>query len=231
LRERLTEQLLRARERTRVHERVRQQDGEARGLDQVLPLLRLVVPTFEERGGTVVLARHRVGAAEAVSESRVVALEPRRELECLLERLDGPVGVAPAERDLSETGERPCALSVADLGAGDGREMLLGGFDVSEPEVELGLGERVGNRRARLVAAREVLDVHADPVRELTEQLQRRDALAGFDPRDVRRRAPWERERTLRETGLDSSLTEPPTDRGGVVDVLIARPPRHGVER
>ena len=49
LRERALEQLLGSSERPVVHQRVGEQDGEADGLEQVLLLLRILVPAFEHR--------------------------------------------------------------------------------------------------------------------------------------------------------------------------------------
>jgi hypothetical protein len=60
---------------------------------------------------------------------------------------------------------------------------------------------------------------HAEASGQLTKDLERRNALAAFDARDVRGRAPGKRKLRLRQARPETRLAKPPTDRRRIVDV------------
>ena len=95
-------------------------------------------------------------------------------------------------------------------------QLLFCGRDVAvEPELELCIREPqfaivdVANVAARL----EVLDRHAELLRELSQRLDRRRARARLDPRDVRVRHPGRREVALRQIPLETEALEARADR------------------
>ena len=72
-----------------------------------------------------------------------------------------------------------------------------------------------------LFACGEVLLVCVQLLSELAEELERRDAIPGLEPRDVRGRATRKGELPLGEARLDPGIPESPPDRRRVVDVRM----------
>jgi hypothetical protein len=77
---------------------------------------------------------------------------------------------------------------------------LLGALDVVEAQGELGFEEQEA-LRPEVGAGREVVLRDAQAASELPKELERRDAVAGLDARDVGRGATGERELALAEAG------------------------------
>ena len=121
---------------------VREQDGEAGGLDLVATLLGDGQGLVEDGDRRLELVHHRVGAAERVGCGRLVGETVARRRPRFLDAPDRGPGVAAAERDLSEAcqGAGPLLGSVGLLERG--LVQLRGGVDLVEPERELGLDER-----------------------------------------------------------------------------------------
>ena len=70
-----------------------------------------------------------------------------------------------------------------------------------------------------LGAGREVILADAEAPAHLTQELERRNAVARLDAGDVRGRAAREGELALAQTRPFAGLTEPPTDLDRVVDM------------
>jgi hypothetical protein len=96
-------------------------------------------------------------------------------------------------------------------------------FGLAEAQGELGVEEWIG--RARRHAGGELVGVGAQALGEASQQLERRDALALFEPGDVRGGADVLRERALAQTGALTGLAKPGREGRGGVDVvgLLAR--------
>ena len=203
------ERRLRLAELARVDQRVREQHREAQLLDRrAAPRAPPRRARLEERDRRLERRRssHRRGRACRPRPDRR-ACSPPRSAQRLLEQLDRLVQPLGAECDLPEPGKRRRARRVAGL------EMRakepLGLLDLAEPQRDLGLdqlgrlGARPRRRRSRATGPR-----RSSRERELVDHLERRDARARLETRDVGGGAAGERELALREPG---ALRAPPS--------------------
>ena len=220
-RERLPDQLLRLREAAVVDVRVREQHREAERLDRVGAPVGVRAAALEEGDRRLELADHRVRAPERVGRLRMGELVEAVVRHGLLEELDRASRVAVPEGELSEPREGFRALGRS-AGVVQGLlEEPLGALHVVEPERDLCLDERsAAHGLDSLDARREVVLGHAETPAELAEELQRRNPVAGLDPRDVRGRAAREGEAALAEAYALARFLQPPSDGGGIIDVL-----------
>src|SRR5581483_8074309 len=111
-----------------------------------------------------------------------------------------------AKCDLAEAceGGRAVAASCVEVRA----VQLLRMVGLAEAQRDLRLDERDVLVRRRLHSRREPLRSDVQTRRELVDHLQRGDARAGLQPRDVGGRASGERELALREPRAQARLAE-----------------------
>ena len=178
--------------------------------------------TLVESDGELEVAARRVGAAERVDVDGAVDELVGEQVNRLLEQLDRLTDGTVAERDLAEPGEGTPAFVGRHRPLERGAVEIARDVDVGQAQGDLCIHERLRIRlRRRLRAARrqEVLgDAEAPP--HLAQELERGDAGARLDPRDVRGGAAREGQVALAEARCLASRAEPSADRGRVVDVL-----------
>ncbi len=138
--------------------------------------------------------------------------------------LDRLSGTSLPERDLPEPLERLrsffAGCRARERVAIEPRRLLR----FVERERDLGLDRR-GDAIGRFaLPAREVRLADAEPLRQLADQLKRRNAVARLDPRDVGGRATRERELLLRQPGTQPRLPKPLGDSRRAVYVSGAWP-------
>ena len=202
-----------------VDQCVRQQHGEPQLSDRVLALLGRLEAAAEDRDRLVVLADHRlrapsVSASEARSAGRADHTWRARSIAEIASR-----GFAALEGELAETRQRAAVVLVAPR---RGEHLLVQPLRVvlvAEAHRQLRVEQaRIVGRGAVLAGCEEVL-ADAEPAAELSEQLQRRDAVAGLDAGDVRRRAAGEGEVALGEARTLARGAQPLAYGGRIVDV------------
>src|SRR5439155_7961343 len=142
------------------------------------------------------LVDHRVRTTERVREWDVGPLNAAEDGTHLFQPVDGFPRPALDEGQLPEPAERPRPLVARRRPLEDLVEEFPGELALVESKRDLGLDERRAFLVA-LVAGGEVVLADTEPLSHLSQQLQRRDSVARFDPRDVRRRAAREGELSL----------------------------------
>jgi hypothetical protein len=133
----------------------------------------------------------------------------------LLEEADRAARVPAAEGELAESGERGAAIVLERI-----LEEPLGGLEIVEPERDLGVEEcGLPGDRPVLAPGREVVRADAEALAELAQDLERRNPVAGLDPRDVGGGAALERELALVQARALPRFPEPRADLGGAIDM------------
>ena len=139
--------------------------------------------------------------------------------ECPLDLRDRLAGIAPQEGELATAGQRTAVILLAPGRLQDVLVEPLRVVGVAEAQRQLGVEQtRVVGRRAILTGG-EIVLADAEPAAELAQELQRRDAVAGLDARDVRRRAAREGEIALGEACALARGAQPLAYRDRVVDM------------
>ena len=171
-----------------------------------------------DRGLDVV--EHRVGAPECVGEGRLVARLRPRQTQRLFEGLNGAARLTAFERNLSEACKRSRALVV---GRGCVECLvveLLGGIELAEAKCDLGIEQRpVLRQEVAVEPGRKPVLAHSEAPAHLAEELERRDPLAGLDPRDIGGRAAFEGELALAQACALARISEPAAHLSRVVDM------------
>src|SRR2546423_322063 len=135
----------------------------------------------------------------------------------LLQRLDRFLDVARTKRELREPPERPAARNVVVCALESLCVEVLRDLDLVEAKRDLRLEQRIAGLGLR--AADQKFLARCEPLRELAEELQRRDPLAALDARDIDGAAARERELPLAQPRLLASRLQAGSECDRVIDV------------
>ncbi len=204
-----------------VGQRVAEQGRELDVLEDVRRALVGVHAALQQRQRRAELAGGGICAREALGEARQLHDVAARRGDRVEQEPCRLGGLPVAECEAAEAGERfgtvvPVFPGVSERALVERARRL----DVVEPERDLGVDKAGVGVRLDPAPGREVVGADAQPASELAQQLDRRDALAELEPRDVRRSARVACQGALTQTGLLTSLSEPLADRVRVVVVL-----------